>query len=406
MLHSAAERLYLMLHHRAGATAQAAPVPHLDGPVIWLHADTQHAVSQLDALSDTMMHQYAERGEHVSVLLSYSAGLQPPAEIPGRAALPIVADNADIATGIMTQLAPVALLVAAQRLPLALISIAAAGGAKVMIADMGSPRLPGFWGHVPGLCSTVMGRIHRVFLSSASQRTSWAKAGVAQDRMLVSGPLNDAPLALGCNEAERDMLAQSFRQRTVWLAIGVPEVEEAMIVAAHRAALRDSHRVALILHPSDPMRGAALKAELEPKFNTALRSVDDLITPDTQVYVVDTEGERGLWYRLAVACYIGGTLDKTGATVSPMEAAGLGCAIVHGRETGPFEQAFQRLSNAKATSRIQRREALGQAICAALRPDQAAQMAHQGWQVVSEGAETADMMIAALMETLQPAGAA
>jgi len=406
MQHSASERLYLLWHHRAGKSPGAAPVPHLDGPVIWLHADNQHAVGQLDALSEAMMHQQAQQGKHVSVLLSYVAGLQPPAEIPGRAALAIAADRVDIITEIMSRLAPVAVLVAVQRLPVAIISIAAAAGAKVLIADMDSPRFPGVWGHIPGLSTNLMGRVHRVFLSTPAQRTSWAKAGVEADKMLLSGPLNDAPMALGCNEAERDALAQSFRQRTVWLAIGVPEIEEATIVAAHRAALRDSHRVALILHPLDPMRGTALKAELTPKFNTALRSVDDQITPDTQVYIVDTEGERGLWYRLAVACYIGGSLDKTGATVTPMEAAGLGCAIVHGRETGQFTDAFQRLTSARATSRIQRAEALGQAICAALRPDQAAQMAHQGWQVVSEGAETADMIIATLLETLDLAGAA
>ncbi|MGP9788571.1 3-deoxy-D-manno-octulosonic acid transferase [Roseinatronobacter sp. NSM] len=402
MQHSAPEKLYLMWTRRAGQTPQ--PVPHLDGPVIWLHADTQNAIAQLDALSGALMLQQAQRGHPVSVLLTHAAGLHPPTEIPGRATMPIAADSAEIMTAIMARLAPVAVLVATRRLPVALISSAATGGAKVMIADMDSPRFAGFWGSVPGLARALLGRVHRVFLSKAAHRAGWAKAGVSTEQMLLSGPLNDAPLALGCNENERDLLAQSFRQRTVWLAIGVPEVEEAMIVAAHRAALRDSHRVALILHPADPMRGPALKAELAPKFNTALRSDDDLITPETQVYIVDTEGERGLWYRLAVACYIGGTLDKGGATVTPMEAAGLGCAVVHGRETGQFGAAFHRLATAKATSRIQRPEALGQAICAALRPDQAAQMAHQGWQVVSEGAETADMIIGALLETLGPAG--
>ncbi|MDD7969999.1 3-deoxy-D-manno-octulosonic acid transferase [Roseinatronobacter alkalisoli] len=404
MQHSAAERLYLMWHHRAGKSVGSASVPHLEGPVLWLHADNRRALRQLDTLSQVLMQQHAQRGKHVSVLLSYAVGLKPPVDIPARATLPVVADDAGRMSEIMARLSPVAVLLATRRLPVALISIAGAAGAKVMIAGMDSPRFVGFWGHVPGLASNLMRHVHRVFLAGPAQRTAWANAGVPTDRMVLSGPLNDAPVALGCNETEREALAQNFRQRTVWLAVGVPEIEEAVIVAAHRAALRDSHRVALILHPADPMRGAALKDELTPKFNTALRSVDDPVTPETQVYIVDTEGERGLWYRLSVACYIGGSLDKSGATITPMEAAGLGCAIVHGRETGRFADAFQRLSSAGATSRIQRPEALGQAICAALRPDQAAEMAHQGWQVISEGAETADMIVASLLETIDTTG--
>lgn len=78
MQHSAPEQLYLMWTRRAGQTSQPAPVPHLDGPVIWLHADTQHAVGQLDALSGAMMLQQAQQGKHVSVLLSHAAGLHPP----------------------------------------------------------------------------------------------------------------------------------------------------------------------------------------------------------------------------------------------------------------------------------------------------------------------------------------
>ena len=44
----------------------------------------------------------------------------------------------------------------------------------------------------------------------------------------------------------------------------------------------------------------------------ARRAADEPITADTQVYVADTLGEMGLFYRLAPFCFLGGTLVKLG----------------------------------------------------------------------------------------------
>ena len=53
------------------------------------------------------------------------------------------------------------------------------------------------------------------------------------------------------------------------------------------------------------------------------------MTYDTEFYIADSMGELGLFFRLADAAFIGGSLIPHGGQ-NPLEAALLGCAIVHG----------------------------------------------------------------------------
>lgn len=388
-----AEHLYLLSRQRA-AQAPAA-LERLPRPYVWLHSDTAHEVPLLAALSEAIL----MRNIGVGVLLSMpteSVSILP--EMPGRVILPVDDDASGLVQALLARdHAPSAMALATHTLPAGMIAALARQKIPVFAIDADAPGLAAGWRHVPGFSRSVLSKLEKVFLQSSGARDVWLEHGLPEAALTLCGRLSANPPALSCNEAEREALADAFRHRTVWLAAGLPEREEDAIIAAHREALRESHRLALILHPADPMRGPELKARLDAQFSTALRSVDDLVTPETQVYVVDTEGERGLWYRLAVACYLGGSLSSDGAAFSPLEPAGLGCAIVHGRMFGRHSAAFDSLREARATRMIQSAEALGAAICTALRPEQAADQAHRGWQVISSGYEATEMVLDSLL---------
>src|SRR5262249_59244748 len=53
------------------------------------------------------------------------------------------------------------------------------------------------------------------------------------------------------------------------------------------------------------------------------------VTCDTDIYLADTMGELGLFYRLAEIVFIGGSLIAKGGH-NPFEAARLDCAVLHG----------------------------------------------------------------------------
>lgn len=384
----------LFVPSRARSHEIAPALGALSRPLIWLHADTARAGQVLASFSETLL----QRAPGTCVLLTAPELPVGDADVPGRLVLPVQGGEAELTRVILERITPDAVLMATETLPAGMIRHFGRGGVPLFIAETASPRLASRWHHMPGVARNLLGHIDRVFVQTEASQSAWTEMGLPESAVIRCGQLSGIPVALGCNEAEREEQSNSFRHRTLWLAVGLPEREEAAVLAAHREALRESHRLALILQPADPTRGRELRARCAEQFVTALRSDDDPVTPDTQVYIVDTEGERGLWYRLAVACYLGGTLSVEGATLSPMEAAGLGCAIVHGRMLGRFSESFDMLREARATRMIQSTEALGSAICTALRPEQAADQAHRAWQVISAGAEATDTVITALLE--------
>ena len=65
----------------------------------------------------------------------------------------------------------------------------------------------------------------------------------------------------------------------------------------------------------------------------------------TELYVVDTIGELGLFYRLAPLVFMGGSLVPHGGQ-NPIEPAKLGAAILHGPHVHNFTDVYAALDRA------------------------------------------------------------
>jgi len=71
----------------------------------------------------------------------------------------------------------------------------------------------------------------------------------------------------------------------------------------------------------------------------ARRAAGEKLTASTAIYVADTLGELGLFYRLASFCFIGATLVPKGGH-NPLEPASLGCAVLAGPHRSNARSAF------------------------------------------------------------------
>jgi 3-deoxy-D-manno-octulosonic-acid transferase len=76
-----------------------------------------------------------------------------------------------------------------------------------------------------------------------------------------------------------------------------------------------------------------------------LRSKGELPSPQTEVYVADTLGELGLFYRLAPVVFVGGSLVNHGGQ-NPIEPIKLGAAVLHGPHVGNFAEVYRALDDA------------------------------------------------------------
>ena len=277
---------------------------------------------------------------------------------------------------------------------------ARARGCAVVLAGMGAPVLPNRWRLWPGTSRRLLRKIDRLMITERRDMLAWRALGAEDARLEHLGQMSPSQGALPCNEAEREALSAQLRLRPVWLAIGVPEAEETLILQAHGEALRLSHRLLLVLHLRDPARGAHLRERIAGDVPVALRSGDDQVTQDTQVYIADTEGERGLWYRLASSCYMGGSLSPEGSTLDPMEPAGLGAAVLHGPHCGSFGHTYALLRQREASLPVAAPASLGAAVSAVLDPQRAATLAQAAWQVISDCAGATDRVTDAVLTLL------
>ncbi len=159
----------------------------------------------------------------------------------------------------------------------------------------------------------------------------------------VTGSLKPAAPPLADDPAARAEVATALADRPVWLAASTHAEDESVVLTAHRLLTDSAPEILLLLVPRQPDRGpeiaaAARAAGLAP----ALRSQGALPAPGMQVYIADTIGELGIWYRLAPAALVGGTFGPVNGH-NPWEPARLGCAILHGPNTANFAADYATL---------------------------------------------------------------
>jgi 3-deoxy-D-manno-octulosonic-acid transferase len=227
------------------------------------------------------------------------------------------------------------------------------------------------------------------------------RLGVQPDRISVIGPLLEGSGPLPCDEAEFDALSELLATRPVWLAAMTQPDEVPQVLQAHRATLRLAHRLLLILVPDSPADGDAAAADIaRAGLLCARRSGGE--TPDdaTQVFLADTRGEMGLWYRLAPVTLMASSLVAGHGGRDPYEAAALGSAVIYGPNVGHHFDAYSRLAAGGAARMAGDAAGLSGALAQLIAPDRAAAMAEAGWQIVSAGAEVTDRITDLVLDTL------
>lgn len=376
---SLGRRLYnLTARREAGEDAPFAPRP--EGRLIWLHAPKEGALQGVVHLANKL----AEEDGIATLITGPRDGghLPPPADQP-----------ADV-KAFLTHWRPDAIVLSDGEIRPALLFEAEARGIPAMVVDGREPVLArGRDGWFPGLMRGAVQTLRHVFALDEAAARAYRKAGAAQVDVL--GRMEAVSAALPCHEGERAALAEVLKARPVWLAAGVPQAEEAAVIAAHRAALRLSHRLLLILVPEQADRIDALAAELEANegWIVARRALDEEPDSETAVYLPDSAEEYGLWYRLAPVTYLGGSLGGEGALRNPLEPAALGSAIIYGPRPGPYGAVFGRLGAARAARAVGSATDLAEALGDLLAPDRAALAAQAAWAVASDGAEVTEKVL-------------
>jgi 3-deoxy-D-manno-octulosonic-acid transferase len=377
-------------------------LPRPEGPLVWLHAaSVGEALSVLE-----LLRQLQALRPDLTMLVT--TGTRSSAQLMARR----------LPEGALHQYAPVDVLPAVERFlahwrpglavwienevwPAMIHATRAAGVPLAMVNARMSERSARRWRRAPGMIRRLLSAFRLVFAQDEISAARLRSLGA--EPVIVTGTLKEGAAPLKHEEAERRRIAERIAGRPLWLAASTHEGEEVLAAEAHRALRRAGLDALLILVPRHPERGPALADMLSAgSFRVARRGAGALPGPDTDIYVADTLGELGLWYRLSPLAFIGGSLVPVGGH-NPFEPAALGSAIIHGPHVESFQDGYSRLKVAGAACEVASAEALATAVRRLMSPEVAAGMAAAAWALFSEGGNVTDRVVEALSPLLPPA---
>jgi 3-deoxy-D-manno-octulosonic-acid transferase len=204
------------------------------------------------------------------------------------------------------------------------------------------------WRRLPKAAATLLGSYDLCLAQDHEAANRFSALGAV--KVQVSGSLKaDAP-PLPANLQKLEQLRHAIGGRPLLFAASTHSGEEEMVLAACDR-LRNVHTGLLtIIAPRHPPRGEHIRM-LSGKRHCVQRSTGAVPGPETAVYVADTLGELGLFYRLAHFAFIGGSLVPHGGQ-NPLEAARLGCAVLAGPHTENFVASYDAIFAAQAAGRV------------------------------------------------------
>ena len=257
------------------------------------------------------------------------------------------------------------------------------------------------WQKMRGMIADLIGRFSVVMAQSAASAERLEALGAAQ-ASLPGNLKHDAPPP----SADPDALAilqQALGKRPVWIATNTHEGEEEAAAQAHLSLSETRPGLLTIIVLRHPARGPQVAEMISGLgLTVATRSSGAVPTPDTQIYLVDTLGEVGLFYRLSNLVFIGGTFADMGGH-NPFEAARLGCALVAGPSEFNFQEAYASLEKGGGMLRVSNDEALTQSIAALLDNDEKRMMmGDAARRIASEDSGATERTLAALLHFLAP----
>ncbi|MGC8523794.1 MAG: 3-deoxy-D-manno-octulosonic acid transferase [Acidibrevibacterium sp.] len=341
---------------RLGERRGIAALPRPAGKLLWLHAaSVGETVSLLPVLGEL-----ARQAPEISVLLT--TGTVTSAELLA-ARLPALGLAGRVTHGFVPLDVPAwvarfldhwrpdaAAFVESELWPNLLAACTRRGIPLMLINARLSARSFARWRCWPSVARGLLGGFASIRARSAEDAARFAALGAPTVRAV--GDLKFAAAELPADPAALAALRAAIGPRPVFLAASTHPGEDAIILAVHHRLAARHPDLLTILVPRHPARGGAIAslpgAAMAPRRSTGAGPPG---LREGGVYIADTLGELGVFYRLASLAFIGGSLVAHGGQ-NPLEAARLGVALVIGPYHQNFAEAVVALAGAGAARTV------------------------------------------------------
>lgn len=385
------------LGERMGRAGRARPA----GPLVWVHAaSVGESLSTLPLIERVLARVPAA---HVLVTTGTVTSARLMAErLPPRAFHQFVPlDAAPWVARFLDHWRPeLALWIESELWPNLLRATGARGVPAALVNARMTERSFRGWRRWPGAARGLLGAFRLVLAQSETYAGRFRALGAA--RVAVAGNLKYAAPPLPADAAKLEALRAAIGARPVWIAASIHPGEEAAVADAQARLRRASGALGIVV-PRHPEKGAAMAEAMRARgLAVAVRSAGAAPGADTALYVADTLGELGLFYRAAKIALIGGSLVPHGGQ-NPIEPALLGLPVLHGPHVENFADVIRALAHAGAALEVRD----GASIAACLeqllpRPHELAAMGEAAKRCAEAERGVIDRVMAALEPLLAP----
>lgn len=209
------------------------------------------------------------------------------------------------------------------------------------------------WMRFPGLkefALDMLAQFSEILVQSRKDVERFKILGQMQVEYFGNIKMAAAPLSYSPQELDR--LKNMSTGRKIVLAASTHHDEEEQLAEIYQNLKKEVDNLLFIIVPRHPSRGKKIAELLQAKgLNIALRSQDDEINPQIDIYLANTIGELGIFYRMTDIAFIGGSLIKHGGQ-NPLEAARLDTAIIIGPNVESFEEIIEDMEKAHAIIKV------------------------------------------------------
>ena len=230
-----------------------------------------------------------------------------------------------------------------------LILAAKARGVKLALVNARiSARSAERWTWAPKSVASLLAAFDMVLAQDEEIAVRFRQLGARKVEAVGSLKADAPPLPV--DEEALAALRQAIGGRPVLLAAQTHPGEDETVLPAHDVLRTAFPDLLTILVPRHTARGADLEMLCGARA-CRRRSTGGQIGGQTAIYIADTMGEMGLFYRLAPFCFLGGTLVPLGGH-NVLEPAQLHCAVLAGPHTQSAPRAYDSVLDAQGFGRI------------------------------------------------------
>jgi 3-deoxy-D-manno-octulosonic-acid transferase len=199
----------------------------------------------------------------------------------------------------------------------------------------------------------ILSTFDLVLAQTERDKKYFTKLGAAN--VFVSDNLKYSASPLPYDDHDFDLLKKAIGNRPLWLYASTHAGEEKLAFDVHDTLAQKIPDLLTIIVPRHPERGHDI-ANLQEDYERDIllrREIKRLPDEDTDIYIANTLGELGLFYRLCPLAVIGRSFsDDGGGGHNPIEAAQLGCAVLHGPNVQNLQEIFDDMNADGAAVKI------------------------------------------------------